>query len=227
MHRVCSPKSKKKMKNPDMHRSSNRKPHKQLKTIRERLGITQKTAAALLDVSYPYYLAIETGQRELSRSLADKMRETFGVIGIEDKAAAPEIALGKGERAPFTKERYEARLAKRPSFYIEADEKIVTPAPADYARCAHALLAAAEERKRLKPVVAGFVDWCRRNINNNAMLNAFGKSFKELFPGELTKSDAFSVAIEHLDRQLDEELVTEYERRTARNERQRKKNRRK
>jgi len=75
--------------------------------------------------------------------------------------------------------------------------------------------------------VAGFVDWCRRSINNNAMLNAFGKSFKELFPGELTKSDAFSVAIEHLDRQLDEELVREYERRTARNERQRKKNRRK
>ena len=118
------------MKNPDMHRSSNRIPHKQLKTIRDRLGITQKTAASLLDVSYPYYLAVETGQRELSRSLADKVRETFGVLGIDDKAAPPEIALGKGERAPFTKERYEARLAKRPSFYIEADEKIVTPAPA-------------------------------------------------------------------------------------------------
>src|SRR5207237_7543685 len=92
----------KKMKIPDMHRSSNRTPHKQLKTIRERLGITQKTAAALLDVSYPYYLAIETGQREISRSLADKVRETFGVMRIDDKAAAPEIGLGKGERAPLT-----------------------------------------------------------------------------------------------------------------------------
>ena len=36
-------------------------PHKQLKTIRKRVGITQKTAADMLGVSYPYLLSIETG----------------------------------------------------------------------------------------------------------------------------------------------------------------------
>src|SRR5215467_12050577 len=94
-------------------------PHKQLKTIRKRLGITQMRAAAMLGVSYPYLLSVETGQRALSRALARKIERTFGVVGIRHKNAEPmmvdlrggdseEMDLGrKPDRAPFTKERFE------------------------------------------------------------------------------------------------------------------------
>jgi len=58
------------------------------------------------------------------------------------------------------------------------------------------------------------------------MLEAFRKCFKDLFPGELPKSGAFHAAIEHFDRQLQDEVEKEYKRRAARNARLRKKKRR-
>ena len=62
-----------------MQVSSVHTPHKQLKAIRKHLGITQRTAAAMLGVSYPYFLSVETGQRELSDPLAGRIARTFGV----------------------------------------------------------------------------------------------------------------------------------------------------
>jgi DNA-binding XRE family transcriptional regulator len=208
---------------PDMNRSPKRTPHKQLKIMRERLRITQQTAATMLNVSYPYYLSVETGQRQLSNALGQKIRDTFGLADVSDKLATPKIALGKGVTDDFTKERYEARLAKRPSFYIPEDNVVVTPTLGDYARCTHALLLAAEKRRRLKAVLQGFFEWARQSLSSDEMLDAFRDSFNEIFPGELAKSEAFLAVTTHWGLPLEDEVFRQEERRAARNTRQRKK----
>jgi len=172
-------------------------PHKPLKTIRKQLGITQMRAAQLLGVSYPYFLSVETGQRDLSLPLANKIARTFGVRNIGDKNAEPLIRDSKGNLVPFTKERFENYISARPSFYIEEDYtserggKLVTPTPSDYARCTHALLEAAEEQHKLRPVLADFFDWFTESITSDAMFEGLKRKFDKLFPGERRKSDAF------------------------------------
>src|SRR5262245_9543564 len=161
-------------------------PHKQLKTIRRRLGITQMRAAAMLGVSYPYLLSVETGQRALSRPLADKVERTFGVVGIQDKRAEPmmvdlkrgdlqEINLGEHEErlVPFTKERFkEYASAEWPYYCIDYDylskrvDLVVRPMPRDYARCTRALLEAVAEQHMLSPVVAHFHSWFVESITS-------------------------------------------------------------
>src|SRR5438552_3820666 len=122
-------------------------PHHQLKAIRKLLGITQMRAAQLLGVSYPYFLSVETGQRKLSHPLAHKIAKTFGVKNVGDRNAAPLIRDPKSKRLlDFTKQRYLEYSRGRPSFFIEDSAKVVTPKLDDYARCAHALLKAAEEQ---------------------------------------------------------------------------------
>ena len=179
------------------------KPHKQLKAIRARLGITQMQAAAMLSVSYPYLLSVETGQRELSGPLARKIRRTFGVARIQEKNAEPMIRDPKGNLVPFTKERFENYILARPSFFIEDDSvvkldgklvrggKLVTPTPTDYARCTRALLEAVEEHHTLRPVVADFFNWFAESITSEAIFKSLQRKFDELYPGERRRSDAF------------------------------------
>ena len=187
-------------------------PHKQLKTIRARLGITQMQAAAMLGVSYPYFLAVETGQRALSRPLARKIERTFGVVGIQDKRAEPmildlkrddleEVNLeGRPSLVPFTKERFEEYASVEwPAYYIDDDYSskragdVVTPMPRDYARCTQALLEAAAEQHMLRPVIWDFHNWFANSITNHAMFESLKRKFDKLFPGERRKSDAFLV----------------------------------
>jgi len=114
---------------------------------------------------------------------------------IHDRKAEPLIRDLKGNLVPFTKERFENYISARPSFYIEDTSerggKLIRPTPRDYARCTQALLEAAEEQHRLRPVIADFVDWFAESITSDARFEALKRKFDKLFPGERRKSDAF------------------------------------
>jgi transcriptional regulator with XRE-family HTH domain len=171
--------------------------HEQLKKIRKHLGITQKRAAAMLGISYPYLLSVETGQRELSHALAARVTKTFGVQRIEERDADPVIRGAGGKLVPFTKEEYRRYKTTKPSYWIDADytdgltPRKVTPSAPDYGRCATALLDAAEKQGVLGPVVADFADWFTKSITTDAMFEALKKSFDQVFPGKRAKSDAY------------------------------------
>ena len=198
-------------------------PHKQLKTIRKRLGITQMQAAAMLGVSYPYLLSVETGQRKLSRPLARKIARTFGVVEIQDKSAEPMILdtkpqddldlEGPPHLVPFTKEQFqEYASAEWPSYYIDDDYSskragdVVTPMPKDYARCTLALLEAAAEQHVFRPVIWDFHNWFATSITSEAMFERFKRKFDKLFPGERRKSDAFLVLSVFWEKRLQDEI---------------------
>jgi len=168
-------------------------PHKLLKAIRKELLITQPRAAELLGVSYPYFLSIETGQRELSLPLANKVAKTFGVVNVGDKDAKPLMRDPKSKaQVPFTRERYLEYSTGRPSFFFEDVGRVATPTLDDYMRCTHALLKAAEEEKQLRPVLFDFFTWFRQSNNNVAMLDSLKRNFELLYPGKLKTSDAFA-----------------------------------
>jgi transcriptional regulator with XRE-family HTH domain len=208
------------------------KPHKQLKIIRHRLHITQRRAAAMLGISYPYLLSVETGQRELSHALAAKITNTFGVMRIADREAEPLIRRADGKVVPFSKEEYQRYKTTKPSFFIDADytdgrtPRRVTPSVADYGRCATALLDAAEKQAVLGPVVADFENWFTKSITTDAMFEALKKSFDQVFPGERVKSDAYLALTVQWGLQLENEFLTEQARKAkaaARAARKRKK----
>jgi len=165
-------------------------PHKQLKTIRARLGITQKTAAARLSVSYPYLLSVETGQRDLSGPLACKIQKVFGVARIRNKNEEPVIRNSKGKLVPFTQEEYSRYISLRPSFRIRDTGSVVTPTPHDYARCTHALLEAAEKHGTLRAVLIDFFSWFAQSLRDDTF-EGLKQSFDRLFPGQRKKSEAF------------------------------------
>jgi transcriptional regulator with XRE-family HTH domain len=173
-------------------------PHKQLKTIRDCLGITQQKAAAMLGVSYPYFLSVETGQREISQPLIAKIGNAFGVTGIKAKNAKPMIRDPKTRNlVPFTKQRYLEFTAAPPRFFIDPEYtfepkgKVVAPTVDDYARCAHALLAAAEEQRTLHPTIAGFAKWFSESVTSDAVFESLKRKFDEMFPGQRKRSEAF------------------------------------
>jgi DNA-binding XRE family transcriptional regulator len=169
------------------------KPHNQLKAIRARLGIAQDKTAAMLGISYPYFISVETGQRDLSRPLAAKVAKTFGVVRIQGKDAEPIIRNSAGALVPFTQEEYLRYKTARPSFFIEGSPsgQRLTPTAEDYARCARALLVAAEEQGTLRPVVADFVNWFGKSLASDAMFESLKRAFDRLFPGRRKESAAY------------------------------------
>jgi DNA-binding XRE family transcriptional regulator len=211
-------------------------PHKQLKAIRARLGITQMQAAAMLGFSYPYILSIETGQRELSRPLAMKIAKTFGVAQIWNKDAEPLIRSSDGNLVPFTKEEHLRYKKSKPSFFIDDIDaeytetqrpRRVTPTFDDYARCVHALLNAADEQGTLRPVLSDFVRWFTQSITSDAMLDALKQSFDRLFPNERRKSDAFLALTVTWGNRLEDDFVKWQERQKRAAERAKEKRKKK
>jgi hypothetical protein len=166
-------------------------------------------AAAMLGVSYPYLLSVETGQRELSRSLARKIAKTFGVAQIQEKDAEPMIRDSKSKLVPFTKQRFENYVSARPSFYIPDEYtlkrggEIVTPTPRDYARCARALLEVAEEQRTLRPVLFDFFNWFAESITSDAIFESLKRKFDK---GRRGTSDAFSALTAHWGKRVEDEL---------------------
>ena len=204
-------------------------PHNQLKTIRKRLGITQMRAAAMLGVSYPYLLSVETGQRALSRALARKIEITFGVVGIQDKNAEPMMVdlprddsedifnLGRDPGyVPFTKERFEKYAsADWPVYYLEGDDQVVRPMPSDYARCTEALLSAVAEQHMLLPVITDLISWFAKSITSDAILDSFKRKFDQLFPGQRKKNDAFLALTFYLGKRVEDKNSRHQERLAA------------
>jgi transcriptional regulator with XRE-family HTH domain len=184
-----------------------------LKTIRARLDITQQKAAAMLGISYPYLLSIETGQRKISRAVARKVAEIFGVSGIRDKNAEPLIRDPHTRQlVPFTKERHKEFTTAPPRFFIPDEYttkrggEIVTPTLTDYARCAHALLAAAQEQGGLRPAVSTFARWFASVIVNDAMYESLKRQFDKLFPRQRTRNDAFLALTVHWWKGVEHEI---------------------
>jgi hypothetical protein len=184
-------------------------------------------AAAILGVSYPYLLSIETGQRALSRPLARKIERTFGVVRVQDKNAEPmmvdlrgydseEIDLGREpDLVPFTRERFEKYAsADWPVYYLEEDDKVVRPMPGDYARCTAALLEAVAEQHMLRPVITDFHSWFAKSIMSDAILESFKRKFDQLFPGQRKKSDAFLALTVYWGKRV-EDKVSRHEQRLA------------
>lgn len=208
-------------------------PHKQLKTIRGRLGITQQKAAAMVGVGYPYFLSIETGQREISQPLIAKIENTFGVTGIKAKDAEPMIRDPKTRNLmPFTKERYLEFAAAPPRFFIDPDltfdpkGKVVAPTVKDYARCAHALLAAAEEQRTLHPTISGFTKWFSESLTSDAMFESLKRKFDEMFPGQRKRSSAFLALTVEWGKMVEDQHYKHQVRAATRAERARTKGRR-
>jgi hypothetical protein len=151
----------------------------------------------MLGVSYPYLLSVETGQRELSHPLADKIRKVFGVADISQRDADPQILAASGKLVPFTKEEFFRYKTKRPSFWIDVDytdqetPQKVTPTPAEYGQCAAALLAAAEKLGVIRPLLSDFGNWFVDNISSTQMFETLNQSFDDLFPGERFNNNAY------------------------------------
>jgi transcriptional regulator with XRE-family HTH domain len=185
-----------------MQVSSVHAPHKQLKAIRNHLGITQKTAAEMLGVTYPYYLSVETGQRELSDPLADRAAKTFGVSRIRNKNEAPLIRDSNGNLVPFTKERFEKYCSRQPSYFIEDTERLVTPTAEQYAQCTRALLEAARQEGTIGRVLADFFAWFEKGIRSDKSYANFERKFDELFPGK--RNDAFWALTDYRAKELDQ-----------------------
>ena len=157
----------------------------------------------------------------MSGDVAEEIRDRFGAAHIKDKNAAPKIRVGR-ELVPFTRKRYDDYLRKRPAFYIEEDRSVVTPTVADFARCAHAILATAEEHGGGAPVIKKFLRWTTQMLDSDAALERFKKSFDKLFPGARAKSDAYLVVTTAWAPKLEEDVQAEERRRAGRRERQRK-----
>jgi transcriptional regulator with XRE-family HTH domain len=89
-----------------------RAPNLRLKTVRKIVDDTQKEFARRIGVSYPYVLSVETGQRGMSRSLAELVLRATGVSPewLLDESASPNSPIsifGKPYTAEVAKELME------------------------------------------------------------------------------------------------------------------------
>jgi transcriptional regulator with XRE-family HTH domain len=85
-----------------------RTPHSRLKALRKVIGITQAKLAERCGISYPYLLAVETGQRSMSENLAKRISFATGVskewlLHAAGTSETPQNYFGK-----YTKKTWEA-----------------------------------------------------------------------------------------------------------------------
>src|SRR5687767_14684758 len=98
---------------------SAREPHRQLKSIRRELHVTQRRLAEMLGVSYPYLLSVETGQRDMSEPLGRKLAWLLGVPAnrIRDKNAEPMAWDPTSQKlVPFSRAVFENHCSRLPTF---------------------------------------------------------------------------------------------------------------
>ena len=194
-------------------------PHTQLKKIRSELHISQARTAALLGIRYQYYVSVETGQRELSKTLAARIGDTFGVARINQKHERPFMRGPRGTQRPFSKRAYEEYASKPPAFRDHDAGIVMTPTVEDYARSAHALLEAARRQLLLRPVLVGFFDWFARSIGGDRMFERLKQCFDELYPGQRKKSAAYYALTLNWGARDEEDIHRLLERRAAAAER--------
>jgi transcriptional regulator with XRE-family HTH domain len=172
-----------------MPRKHKYEPHLQLKTIRKKLGKTQKQLAEMLGVSYPYLLSVETGQRDMSEPLARKISWLFGLSSpIRNKKATPMSWDHVSKKlVPFSAETFRKHASQPPTFRIETDDTAdtpdrVTPTLKGYTKAFHALLDSAAKTGRLGAVLESFFTLFAENIPSDAAIDAFQASYRKLHP---------------------------------------------
>ena len=161
------------------------KPHRQLKAIRAALHITQMQLAEMLGVSYPYLLSVETGQRDMSEPLAQKLTWLLGIPRnrIKDKEAVPMTWDPASQKlVPFSSETFRQHSTQLPTFQIPDTGRRVTPTLEEYTRAFHAALISAAAKQRLGVVLQSFFAFFAENFSSDDMVDAFRTSHQKLFP---------------------------------------------
>jgi transcriptional regulator with XRE-family HTH domain len=172
-----------------MPRNHKYTPHLQLKTIRKKLGKTQKQLAEMLGVSYPYLLSVETGQRDMSEPLARKISWLVGVpFGRIRNKTAPPVSWDHASKklVPFSAETFRKYTSQLPTFRIdtEGSEDRVTPTLKGYTKAFHALLDSAAATGRLGAVLRSFFTLFNENVPSDAAIDAFQASYRKLYPAD-------------------------------------------
>jgi transcriptional regulator with XRE-family HTH domain len=162
--------------------------HKQLKKIRDVLGKTQKQLAEMLGFSYPYLLAVETGQRDMSGPLARKISQLFGVPldRIRNKQA-PAMSWDRASKklVPFSLKTFEKHGVQLPVFLMPDDSQdLIGPTLNDYSKAFNAVLDSAVVIHRLGAVIQSFLELFNEHFRSDAAIDAFLASYKKLYPGD-------------------------------------------
>jgi len=162
-------------------------PHQQLKSIRNALGKTQKQLAEMLNVSYPYLLSVETGQRDMSEALARKISWLVGVpsASLFKKKAQP---MSWDENAkklvPFSKNTFRQHRANFPTFVAPDSDEKVTPSLEGYSKAFHIILDSAMANHRLRLVLQSFFEFFAENCLSDTAIEAFHASRRKLYPDD-------------------------------------------
>jgi len=164
-------------------------PHMQLKRIRAALNITQTQFAEMLHVSYPYLIAVETGQRDLSAELASKISWSVGVqsVRLRNKSAEPMVVDPASEKlVPFSKQTFERRKTELPTFAPNPldPSETVTPSLKEYANAFRAMLHSAQKNGQLGGLLEGFFELFAENFSSPAAINAFFASCRTHHGGD-------------------------------------------
>jgi len=139
----------------------------------------------MLDISYPYLLAVEIGQRKLSESLARRITWRFGISSnIRDKEAAP-MAWDQNSKklVPYSLEMFRQHTSQLPTFLIPPDmEDAVTPSLRSYGRACHVALDSAQGAQRLGAALHSLFAWFAEHFSSDAAVVAFLASARKLYP---------------------------------------------
>jgi DNA-binding XRE family transcriptional regulator len=176
------------------------KPHYQLKAIRKTLQKTQVEFAKMLGVSYPYYLSVETGQRDLSETLARKISWLTGVSSsdlLKNKRAKPMSFDDKiQDVVPFSLETHRQHCAQFPKFTLPGHEE-VTPTAEGYTKVFHAVLDSAMTTHQMGEIMPRFVQFFAGIVQSNIGLRAFLGSLHKLYSEDAEAEEAAAVLLSH------------------------------
>ena len=160
-------------------------PHYQLRAIRKALEKTQKDFAEMLGVYYPYLLAVETGQRAMSKPLARKIGWLVGVspATLLDPKAKPMSWDDMCKKfVPFSLETYRRHQAQFLSFTLADTQEEVVPTLEGYAKVFHAVLDSAMDMHRLPDALDSFYKFFSTNMQSDGSVGAFHASLQKLYP---------------------------------------------
>jgi transcriptional regulator with XRE-family HTH domain len=175
-------------------------PHHQLKAIRKTLQKTQKEFAKMLGVSYPYLLSVETGQRDMSESIARKISWLVGVSSshlLKNKRAKPMSFDDTAQDiVPFSLETYRKHCAQFPKFTLPGYEE-VSPTAEGYTKVFHAVLDSAMNTHQMGELMPRFLQFFADVVQSNIGLRAFLGSLHKLYSEDAEAGEAAAVLLSH------------------------------
>ena len=159
-------------------------PHVRLKNLRAIIGISQEKLAGLVGISYPYLLSIETGQREMSRAVSEKVfiATLVSPSWLESTVGEDDKPLDYAFRA-YTKETYLSTIHP-PNLVEEIDSKLLDQS-SHYMRMVHALFRAAARKGKYRFVEYFYVKFHGAAQDELGLTKMFESEFKETAPPDL------------------------------------------